>query len=161
MPTAHLICGFIGSGKTTFACALEADRNAVRFTHDEWMVRLHGHNPPADKFQEYYKQVSDLIWADALAALTQGQDVILDFGFWKKADRDDARNKLAGYDHELYLVVCDEETAWSRIEARNKNLGAGHLLIERNTFDSLKQTVDRFTEDEDFIIVQSEYDPAK
>lgn len=156
MPTAHLICGFIGSGKTTFACELEEDIHAVRFTHDEWMVKHYGHNPPADKFQEYYKRISDLIWAEALDVLAQGQDVILDFGFWKRADRDEARLKLKGYECQLYLVVCDEETAWARVQTRNNNLNAGHLLIERNTFDSLKQTVDRFTEDEDFIIVQSE-----
>ena len=155
MPTAHLICGYIGSGKTTFARQLEEDRGAVRFTHDEWMVRYYGHNPPADKFAEYSAHISKMIWEDALMALSLGRDVVLDFGFWRRDDRDDARRRLIGYDSQMYLVVCDEETAWARVDARNKNLGDEHLLIERATFDSLKQRVDRFTEDEDFVIVQS------
>lgn len=41
-PIAHLICGFIGSGKTTFARKLEKETGAARFTKDEWMVRLFG-----------------------------------------------------------------------------------------------------------------------
>lgn len=155
MPTAHLICGYIGSGKTSFARQLEEDRGAVRFTPDEWMVRYYGHNPPADKFAEYSAHISKMIWEDALLALSIGRDVILDFGFWQRAERDEARRRLSGYDYQTYLVVCDEDTAWARVEARNKDLGSGYLLIDRAAFDSLKQKVDRFTEDEDFVIVQS------
>ncbi len=155
MPTAHLICGYIGSGKTTFARQLEEERGAVRFTHDEWMVRHYGHNPPADKFHEYHAEISRMIWEDALLALSLGRDVVLDFGFWRRADRDEARGKVAGYDCRMYLVVCDEETAWARVDARNRNLGGEHLLIERHTFDALKKKVEPFGEDEDFALVPS------
>lgn len=152
MPTAHLICGYIGSGKTAFARQLEEDRGAVRFTHDEWMVERYGHNPPADKFAEYSAHITKMIWEDALLALSLGRDVILDFGFWQRVDRDEARRKIAGYDCQMYLVVCDEETAWARVEARNKNLGDTYLLITRATFDALKSKVEPFGDDEDFII---------
>jgi len=40
MPTAHLIHGYLGAGKTTFARQLERNIPAIRFSHDEWMVRL-------------------------------------------------------------------------------------------------------------------------
>ncbi len=156
MPTAHLICGYIGSGKTTFARELEEERRAVRFTHDEWMVRYYGRNPPADKVAEYSAHISKMIWEDALMALSFGRDVVLDFGFWRRADRDEARSKLIGHDSQMYLVVCDEETAWARVDARNKNPGDEDFLIERAAFDNLKQKVDRFTEDEDFVIVHSD-----
>ena len=37
-PLAHIIIGFIGSGKTTFARRLERETGAIRFTKDKWMV---------------------------------------------------------------------------------------------------------------------------
>jgi len=155
MPTAHLICGYIGSGKTTFARQLEADTGARRFTHDEWMVRRYGANPPADRFQQYYQEVSEDIWREALALLAGGQDIILDFGFWKRADRDAARERLSSYDVKFYVVVCDLETSWSRVQERNRNLGSEYLLIERNTFEILLKQVDPIGQDEDVILVDS------
>lgn len=37
----HLLCGLPGAGKTVYARGLEADLPAVRFTLDEWMLRLY------------------------------------------------------------------------------------------------------------------------
>ncbi|MBZ2197071.1 AAA family ATPase [Occultella gossypii] len=37
----HLLYGLAGSGKSTLARALAADGRAVRFTLDEWMLRLY------------------------------------------------------------------------------------------------------------------------
>jgi predicted kinase len=49
-PVAHIIIGFIGSGKTTFARKLEKETGAVRFTKDEWMVRVFGNIPKSNQF---------------------------------------------------------------------------------------------------------------
>lgn len=38
-PTLHLIHGYLGAGKTTFARKLEIDTKALRFTLDEWIVQ--------------------------------------------------------------------------------------------------------------------------
>jgi hypothetical protein len=32
-------------------------QDALRFTHDEWMVRLYGNDPPADVFPDYARRV--------------------------------------------------------------------------------------------------------
>lgn len=37
----HLLYGLSGSGKSTLARTLQAQGPAVRFTLDEWMLRLH------------------------------------------------------------------------------------------------------------------------
>ena len=57
MPTAHLIHGFLGAGKTTFARQLEQRIPAIRFSHDEWMARLYGVDPPVERFEELYQRV--------------------------------------------------------------------------------------------------------
>ena len=44
----HLLCGLLGAGKTTYAKQLATDVGGVRFTLDEWMLRLYGlrHDDP-------------------------------------------------------------------------------------------------------------------
>lgn len=93
MATLHLLHGFIGAGRTTFARKLEHELAAVRFTRDEWVARLYGHNPPEAYFSDCFKRVTDLIWQVSTKLLKVEQDVILDFGFWSRASRDKARSK--------------------------------------------------------------------
>jgi predicted kinase len=91
MPIAHLIHGFLGSGKTTFARRLERDVRAIRFTHDEWMVRLYGHDPPADQFPILFHRVSEQIDQLWPRCLELGADVVLDHGFWSCKQREETR----------------------------------------------------------------------
>ena len=75
MATAHLIHGYIGVGKTTFARRLERDLRAIRFSHDEWMTALYGRDPPANLFREYADRITSVIWTLWPRCLTLGQDV--------------------------------------------------------------------------------------
>ena len=59
-PTAHLICGFIGSGKTTFAKELQKKTSALRFTKDEWIIRIFGNDPTIDQFETYDDRITNL-----------------------------------------------------------------------------------------------------
>ena len=61
MATLHLLHGPVGSGKTTFARQLERKIRAVRFTPDEWMIRLYGDRPPVETFQETLDRLYELI----------------------------------------------------------------------------------------------------
>jgi predicted kinase len=70
--TAHLLHGFVGAGKTTFARRLAAEKRALRFTHDEWVHRLYGPNPPADDFPAIYRRIDDLICWYAKEVLARG-----------------------------------------------------------------------------------------
>ena len=150
MATAHLIHGGVGAGKTTLAKRLEVETGALRFTHDEWMSALYGADPPEPMFAEYYRRVWDLMEPLWLRALSLGVDVVLDFGFWQRSDRDDVRAKVqaVGADVVLHDVVCDRAEAWRRAEHRNADLG-GSLLITRDTFELLCKQVEPLGADED------------
>ena len=50
--TVYLLCGFIGAGKTTFARKLDERTGAVRITKDEWLIRLIGHDPTINGYDE-------------------------------------------------------------------------------------------------------------
>lgn len=144
-----MIHGFVGSGKTTLARSLEASLPALRFTHDEWMSRLHGDDPPADRFPELYRRVSGQIEELWPRCVRLGIDVVLDLNFWSRRERDETRAMAAaiGAESRLYQLVCSDEVAWRRVERRNLDL-QGSLFISRPTFDLLKSRFEPLDEDE-------------
>ena len=149
MATAHLIHGFLGAGKTTFARRLERNLPGIRFTHDEWMARLHGDDPPVERFAEYFRRVSEQIESVWPRCLELGLDVVLDLNFWTRAQRDAAKARAAqaGAASRLYRLACADEVAWRRIERRNGNLD-GSLLITKATFEQLKSRFEPLHGDE-------------
>jgi predicted kinase len=137
--TAFMIHGYLGAGKTTLARRLEVEHAAIRFTHDYWMRTLYGDDPPEDLFSEYAKRMSsvmEMVWTRCVALKT---NVVLDFGFWTRSERDRVRDLIAslGGNSVLYRLSCLDHVAWSRIEKRNERLGAD-LYIAPNTFNVLK-----------------------
>lgn len=156
MPTAHLIHGYLGAGKTTFARQLEVELPAIRFTHDEWTSRLYGDDPPFELFASYHRKVWALMQETWVRCLTLGLDVVVDMNFWRRADRDAARSAIAtiSADYKLYELKCTESDAWRRIDARNNDL-KGSLLITRATFDFLKDRFEPLGDDEDRVTISS------
>jgi predicted kinase len=157
MPTVHLIHGFTGAGKTTFAKSLEQQTGAVRFSPDEWMVRLHGSNPPVNKFQQYHDRIEKLIWDTAALFLQKGHDVVMDMGFWTRASRDRAR-EFATKHHakiKLYALTCSENIMRLRVLERTRNLPAGALFIDENAFELFKKRFEPLTPDEEHMTVDT------
>jgi predicted kinase len=154
-PTIHLLCGRIGSGKTTFAKRLEREAPAVRLTHDEWIVKLYGPNPPAELYREYFVRVENQIWELAEAIVRAGADVILDFGFWSRESRNAARDRThdAGAVARFYSMSCPRQIALDRTMLRSKNPPADSLWIDRAAYEKLDALFEPMEDDEDFVTV--------
>lgn len=155
--TLHLIYGFAGAGKTTFAKRLGAELSAIRFSPDEWMVALYGTNPPREHFQEFQARISRLIWDQTIQLLHQGVDVILDTGFWSRASRDDARAraKAIGAPWKLYFLDCSEDVMRRRVLNRTDELPTGALVIDEAAFESFKRRFEPLGPDEDHVRIQT------
>lgn len=138
MATVHLICGFLGVGKTTFSQRLTKQTSAVRFSLDELYLQLFTDEPTrhldAEAFDRLLRTVNG-IWPQIVNA---GVDVVLDFGFWRRDFRDDIRKRagLAGADARLYWLECPDDVALARCLQRNGEPGA--FLISAQDFHDLK-----------------------
>jgi predicted kinase len=155
MPTLHLMHGFIGSGKTTYAKKLEADLPALRLNNDEWMVALFGVNPPQESFSSHYEAIKELQLDMAERVLVLGRDVILDYGFWSLAWRNEVRQKAMqwGVPFRFYAMITPIEECRRRVLARTEALPHGNLVIDANAFDELWQRFEPMGEDEVKVLV--------
>lgn len=111
-----LIVGHVGAGKTTRAKELAATTGAVRLSPDEWMAPLFDHSDPAGMRDVVEGR---LIWT-AVEILRAGVSVILDFGFWGRAERA-GLNWLAatvGASTQTVYLPIDRETQADRVAKR-------------------------------------------
>ena len=158
MATLHLLHGFTGAGKTTFAKQLANEQHAIRFTTDEWMVTLYGNNPPENLFATYFARVESVIWNITLQLLTRQQDVILDAGFWTRVSRDEARAKAHGVNADvvLYYVCAQEAVMKARVLQRSKALPAGALMIDEAAFALFKTRFEPLGADEAHVLIKTD-----
>lgn len=123
--------GLPGSGKTTRAKALAAATGALRLTPDEWQTRLFDddmHHPDHDR---RHGAVEAIMWDVAAHVLAHGGDVILDFGFWARAERVDfaARARRLGADCRVEFEDVPLEELERRVTTRNEQTAGGHFII--------------------------------
>jgi predicted kinase len=159
-PIAHLICGFIGSGKTTFARKLEQEIGVVRFTKDEWMVRVFGNSPPKnkfeyDKFHEYDSKMANLATEIALRFLKTGTSVIIDDGFWFRKQRDEMRQTLKDIDAaaKFYFIDTPVDVMKARTVKRSENPPVDSFYITEQEFNDYLKTFQPPTADEEFTLI--------
>jgi len=122
MATLHLMVGLPCSGKTTLACKLEYERSALRLTPDEWHVRLFGQDVESlDQHNVRHDIIEVMLWNLASRALVLGTNVILDFGFWTREEREDFRSRARqlGASSEVHFLDVPEDELMRRIASRN------------------------------------------
>jgi predicted kinase len=121
MATLHLMVGLPCSGKTTLARQLEQQYSALRLTPDEWHTRLFGDDVEEAQHDDRHSSIEALLWGIAARALALGLNVILDFGFWAKVEREDYRSraKQLGAASEIHFLDVPEAELIERLIRRN------------------------------------------
>ena len=120
MATLLLMCGLPGSGKTTLARRIERERDALRLTPDEWIARLYGTRLTPPALDWCRDPVESVQWEVAERALRLGVNVILDFGFWSRAEREEFRARAAalGAGSEIYFLDAPRAELSARLAGR-------------------------------------------
>src|SRR5918993_3266001 len=121
MATLHLMVGLPCSGKTTLAQKLEHELPALRLTTDEWHIRLFGQDAEEPEHDARHSLIEAMLWNIASRALELGTNVILDFGFWAREEREDyrLRAKRLGASTEVHFLDVPEEELLRRLAVRN------------------------------------------
>jgi len=149
-PKLTLLCGLPGSGKSTLAKEMQSQKNTETFSSDKLLIRTYGTDFPPEKFDEYQKTLRESIKKKTTELLRAGVSVVLDFGFWTKAERTEyielARQEQA--DSEIIFFDVSQTTLLKRIETRNTHLKHDELLVTPEMLTRFSKTFEPPTEDE-------------
>ena len=120
MTKVYLICGKICCGKTTYAQKLCKEKNAILLSVDEITLTLFGQHC-GDKHDEYVERTEKYLLNKSLELLENNFNVVLDWGFWTKAERESAKRfyKSRNIVCELHYIDISGETWKSRLRKRN------------------------------------------
>lgn len=118
----HMVCGKIGSGKSTLTQRLAAEPKTVLISEDEWLARLYPNE--IHTIADYVRCAGRLREAMAghiSALLAAGTSIVLDFPSNTTTTRSWARGvfEKAGAAHRLHYLEVPDEVCKARLRARN------------------------------------------
>ena len=131
MATLHLMVGLPCSGKSTLAQTLEHELPALRLTVDEWHIRLFGQDAEEPEHDARHSLIEALLWNIASRALELGTNVILDFGFWAREEREEYRLRAMqlGASSEVHYLDVPEDELLRRLAVRNSQPSQESFVI--------------------------------
>ena len=141
-----MLCGKVGSGKTTYAQGLKANKNTFVLSYDDLMLILFDDCIGPSKHQDMVRRCKKFLFGQALELLEMNIDVVLDFGFWSKEERDYTREFFNSRDIpvKLHYINPSYDVISKHLEIRNKAIDEGlrgyYMTPEkRKRFDSFFQ----------------------
>lgn len=124
MSKVYIICGKICSGKTTYAKKLCKENNAILLSVDEIMLSLFDQCCGEKHHQEYERRIKKYLFDKSLEIIEKGFDVVLDWGFWTKEERDATKNffKSRNIDCQLHYIAVSDEVWEYQLNKRNNEI---------------------------------------
>ena len=120
MSKVILICGKICCGKTTYAQKLCKENNAILLSVDEITLVLFGRDA-GENHDTYVERTEKYLFEKSIEIIKSGINVVLDWGFWTKTERDFAKEfyRSHGIDCEFHYIDISDETWKARLKKRN------------------------------------------
>ena len=157
MAKVIMTCGRICSGKTTYAQKLSRELKAVVLSVDEITLALFGQDA-GDMHDTYVERAEKYLYEKSVEIVGLGVDVILDWGFWTKAEREQARAFYAerGIPCEFHCIVISDEEWHGRLRQRNAAVQAGETsayFVDDGLAAKFSRMFEKPSEDEVDVIV--------
>jgi predicted kinase len=152
--TLHLISGLPCSGKTTYSSRLKSDVQGVLFSLDRWLITSYGRYAINDiGHDEHVRRVlatRELLWEVSAEFLERRIDVILDDGFFWRANRIEMidRAKRLGAEATVHFVDTPFDLIVPRLIARNASLPRYNFMIEPELLENFVSIFESPTADE-------------
>ena len=165
MAKIYLICGKICSGKSTYAEQLRVQNNAVLLSTDEITLALFGQHC-GDKHDDYVERTQNYLFNKSLEFVEVGINVVLDWGFWMKEERDYAREfyNSRNIEREFHYVDISDETWKARLRKRNSEVSAektSAYYIDDNLAEKFASIFEEPSEDEIDVVYQGDVNGVK
>ncbi|MFD1719054.1 AAA family ATPase [Georgenia deserti] len=127
MSRVVFMCGPAGSGKSTVARQLE-DGGMTRLSFDQeaWRRGIRSMPLPTD----LHREIETELRARLTALVTAGTDVVLDFSFWSRWEREKWRSLVRplGVEPETIYLATAREVALERVGARRTDEADAYQL---------------------------------
>ena len=122
MPTLHLLCGKIASGKSTLAKQLASEHAAIALSEDQWLAKLYpGEIQSIADYLSCAQRIRGVLGPLVINLLQSGVNVVLDFPANTLANREWLLSlaQTAQVPHCLHYLELDDATCRARLHARN------------------------------------------
>lgn len=122
MPTLHLLCGKIASGKSTLAKTLVAEHAAILLSEDTWLAQLYpGEILSIADYLRCAQRIRGVLGPLVINLLESGVNVVLDFPANTLANREWLLGlaQAAKVPHRLHYLELDDATCRARLHTRN------------------------------------------
>ena len=151
MPEVIMLCGRIAAGKSYYADKLKA-KGAVVLSCDDLMLSLYDgclgerHDGTVLAIERYFCRLAPEI-------ISLGGDVVLDYGHWSRALRDEVKRvcRENGISCRLHYVTADDAVRVSRLKKRNEEnslLPGRHYIINEELLKRLDAKFEEPDEEE-------------
>lgn len=152
--------GKTGCGKTTLANKLKNELGVIHLSADNFMLKLFGEISDRQLFDQSLAKCKNLIY-EITEQLLVKNDVVLDFGFWSKSERDNVKSIFKNHNVILIYLKLDDEKIFNQILNRNQNLKENEYYIDKSTFDFLSKKFEEPTSVENIIEYSTKNDFEK
>jgi predicted kinase len=122
MPTLHLLCGKIASGKSTLAHRLTVEHGAILLSEDQWLAQLYpGEILSISDYLRCAQRIRGVLGLLVINLLASGNNVVLDFPANTLSQREwlVGLAQAAQVPHRLHYLELDDDTCRARLHARN------------------------------------------
>ncbi len=155
MAKVTLIAGKICSGKSTLAEKMRLQKRAVILSVDEITLAIFGQHI-GEKHDEVVESAQKYLFQKSLELIECQINVILDWGFWQRQERDEARKFYTdrNIETEFFYIDISEEEWKKRVQKRNNEIFENNLsayYVDENLRIKFSNLFETPTEDENMI----------